>query len=101
MNTDNFEDFTDRPCRLDAKPEPYGKYCANDMPMYSYDRPAYMYWNGVANYLRSKGCADKTIAETLAHKHMRWMLDKYDDDLQMLGYTAAKAYFQDSKPNNE
>ena len=100
-----FEDFTCRPCPLGSEPSHYGdnnEYHDNDMPMYSFERPAHNYWNGVCNYLRDKGCNDEQIAETLAHKHMRWMLDHgpFDDAaIAKLGYESAQAYFQNKPPN--
>lgn len=101
IDINDFEDFTCRPCPLGSAPRHYGdndEYIDNDMPMYSFERAANNYWNGVCNYLRSRGCTDAEIAETLAHKHMRWMLDNHDDDIALLGYQTAKDYFNNAKP---
>lgn len=46
-----------------------------EWPMYSYERPAYMFWNAIANTLRTRGWSDEEIKEWLQSKEPRWMLD--------------------------
>lgn len=92
-------DFTDKFQQLTAETldfEPFG----DKWPMYSFDRPAYLFWNGVANYLRNAGYSDKEIREELQSKSVRWMLDHgpiYAGDVEELGYNAASAYFGGSR----
>ena len=43
--------------------------------MYSYDRPAYMLWNAIANVLINKGWTEDEIREWLQSKATRWALD--------------------------
>lgn len=77
-------DYTGKMGRLypphDDKPE---------WPMYSYERPAWNFWNGVANGLRDMGYSDEQIKGILQSKAARWLLDKHDDKLQDLGYSMA------------
>jgi hypothetical protein len=46
-----------------------------EWPMYSYSRPAYLFWNGFANALRERGLSDAQIRVELQSKGTRWLLD--------------------------
>lgn len=50
---------------------------ANDAPwpMYSFNRPAYMLWDALANGLCNRGWTDEQIKEWLQSKGPRWALD--------------------------
>ncbi len=73
-----------------------------EWPMYSYERPAWLYFNGVANALRAQGWNDEQIKERLASKDMRWMLDAWEQEVEHLGFAHAERYFgfarKESKP---
>lgn len=71
----------------------YSRRSAPPWPMYSYERPAYNFWNGVANYLRSQGKSDEGIRDTLQSKDARWLLDSFDARVTELGFELAKDYF--------
>ena len=93
MTDPNRVDYTGRFGPL-YRPSPETK---PDWPMFSYDRPAYLFWNGVANYLREQGKTDDEISEALQSKDMRYMLDSYGQIIESLGATVAgKFYFEDS-----
>ena len=91
IDPNEFEDFTGRMGQL-------GREIKGEWPMYSYERPAWNYWNGVANYLKSVGCTDAEIGEILRHKYMRWMLDHDDHAIQSLGFETASQFFEGKKP---
>ncbi|HYT44021.1 MAG TPA: hypothetical protein VEP90_16905 [Methylomirabilota bacterium] len=47
----------------------------SDWPMYSYERPAYIVWNAIANELHDLGWTDIQIKDWLQSKSPRWELD--------------------------
>lgn len=65
-----------------------------EWPMYSYNRPAYMLWNSIANALHKKGWTEPKIKAWLQSKNPRWALDgSLGDELEALGKKyAAKIY---------
>ena len=69
-----------------------GKFCDlhpstnTEWPMYSYERPAYTFWNGFANGLKKQGFTDKEIGNWLMSKQARWMLDGKEHELSDLGF---------------
>jgi hypothetical protein len=67
-----------------------------EWPMYSFERPSWLFWNGVANYLRSQGKTESEIKDALQHKNMRWMLDSRDSLVESLGFDCAESYFGQS-----
>ena len=44
-------------------------------PMYSFNRPAYIIWNAIAQELYANGWTDEQIKEWLQSKNPRWSLD--------------------------
>ena len=46
-----------------------------EWPMYSYERPAYILWNAIAQNLHRRGWTDSQIKEWLQSKNTRWALD--------------------------
>lgn len=59
--------------------------------MYSYERPAYMLWNAIANALWQKGWTKTEIRDWLQSKETRWALDgSLGDALIKLGDDYAK-----------
>ena len=46
-----------------------------EWPMYSFNRPAYAFWQGIANELQDMGYSQKDIKGILQSKHMRWLFD--------------------------
>lgn len=46
-----------------------------EWPMYSFDRPATILWNEIANRLMERGWSEKRIKEWLQSKDTRWALD--------------------------
>ena len=61
--------------------------------MYSYSRPAYLFWQGVYDYLISQGLTHEKAIDVLQHKDTRWMLDHHGDEVKELGRKMAKKYF--------
>src|SRR2546425_206787 len=56
-----------------------------DSGMYSYDRPAYTFWNGAAQALAAAGYENDTVIHILKSKVTRWMLDAGDEKVVKLG----------------
>ena len=56
-----------------------------EWPMYSFERPAWKFWNGVASGLKAKGYSEEETKEWLQSKKARWFLDEFDDKLFELG----------------
>jgi len=65
---------------------------ANDREwqMYSYERPANCFWNGVANGLLDQGFTPSEIKAWMESKAARWLLDKHDMEIEELGYKLSK-----------
>lgn len=61
-------------------------------PMYSYDRPAYNFWQGFAEGLAKRGLTEEQIFNEMRSKGTRWMLDEHDNKLKSLGRRMAKDY---------
>lgn len=60
-------------------------------PMYSYERPAWILWNAIANSLARRGLTEEQIKTWLQSKDARLALDdKLGDMLRELGETFAK-----------
>ena len=63
-----------------------------EWPMYSFNRPAYAFWQGIANELQDQGYSQKHIQGVLQSKHMRWLFDgQASEQLELLGRIIAKA----------
>lgn len=56
-----------------------------EWPMYSFDRPAHYFWNGVANGLKKSGLNDEEIKDWLQSKAARWLLDSMGEKIVKLG----------------
>lgn len=82
-----FQDFTGRLCDLFPMTETFGE----PIKMYSYSRPAYLFWNAFLNGLIQRGLTEKQAIEEVQSKGVRWMLDN-DDKIEALGLEMAKAY---------
>ncbi len=62
-----------------------------EWPMYSYERPAYMLWNAIANGLKARKWTEKQIRDWLQSKHPRWALDcELGTALEKIGADFAK-----------
>ena len=48
-----------------------------EWPMYSYERPASILWNALANALHQRGWTEGEIRDWLQSKYARWALDGY------------------------
>jgi hypothetical protein len=80
-------DFTGKFAPLDSKdPESW--------PMYSFERPAFCFWNGVANELKRRLMSEKAIKEFLQSKDTRWMLDQHGECLEELGAELVNKYMR-------
>jgi hypothetical protein len=60
-----------------------------EWPMLSYDRPAYMLWNSIAQELANRGWSETRIKKWLQSKVTRWALD---DELGTLIIAVGKSY---------
>jgi predicted transcriptional regulator len=57
-----------------------------EWPMYSYERPAWILWDAIANNLHSRGWTEHAIKDWLQSKATRWALDgELGDALRALG----------------
>lgn len=60
-------------------------------PMYSYEGPAYLLWNAIANGLNERGWTEKEIKTWLQSKEPRWALDQdLGDSICTLGTEYSK-----------
>ena len=59
-------------------------------PIASYDRPAYNFWNGVAQALEERGYTNEEIILILQSKAVRHLLDRMDHEILQLGRKSAK-----------
>lgn len=60
--------------------------------MYSYDRPAYIFWSAFMNGLIDAGMSEKDAIEYLKSKATRYLLDgKLSDHIEKLAYETARA----------
>jgi hypothetical protein len=51
--------------------------------MYSYSRPAWIFWNAAMNTLIQKhGMTETQAIEWLRSKHARWMLDRSEEQIE-------------------
>ena len=74
------EDYTGRMGDLFTSQE-------REWPMYSYSRPASIFWNAVANAMRDAGKSDKQIQEFLQSRDPRYLLDgSWGEGLEKMGY---------------
>lgn len=55
------------------------------VPMYSFSRPAYLFWQGVYAQMIDKGYTHDAAIEFLQSKNARWMLDGFGQELITLG----------------
>ena len=56
------------------------------IPMYSFDRPAIILWQGTYEAMRADGCTHEQVSAWLQSKGPRWMLDgEAGDKLEELG----------------
>lgn len=79
-----YQMFSSQPSSMQDKP----------YPMYSYDRPAALFWSGVAKVLADAGYDYDQIEEFLRSKNTRWMLDMFEDKVEALGEEIAKDYLE-------
>ena len=59
-------------------------------PMYSFETPAFCFWNGVANGFRRAGWTEDEIQGWLQSKLARWEMDGNDHEIEELGERFAK-----------
>jgi hypothetical protein len=68
-----YVDITDRICQLTKEVRH-----DNDQglrPMYSFNSPAHMLWNSIANGLVARGWTEEQVFDWLQSKSARWALD--------------------------
>lgn len=66
-----------------------------EIPMYSYERPAWIVWNAIAKTLHERGWSEPQIVEWLQSKQPRWALDS---DLGDALVTAARDFAATIRP---
>ena len=54
-------------------------------PMFSYSRPAWLFWQGVYNTLTKKGKTHEEAIEILQHSLVRYALDDIQDEIVKSG----------------
>lgn len=63
-----------------------------EWPMYSFNRPAYAFWQGVATELQEQGYSQQHIQGVLQSKHMRWLFDGgTSEEIEAVGRAVTKA----------
>lgn len=63
----------------------------NATPMYSYERPAYIFWSAFMNGLQAGGLSERQAKDWLTSKKARWMLDgDMSEMLEKLAFDYAK-----------
>jgi len=62
----------------------------NKIQMHSYERPALLFWNGVARGLEERGYEEEQIFEVLQSSAARHLLDRMDHEIEALGRRVAK-----------
>lgn len=67
--------------------------------MYSYERPAYLFWQGFADALFDRGLTKEQVFRELASKGTRWLLDAQGEKLKQLGRRLGKSYFTAVTPD--
>lgn len=87
----NREDWTDYTAAF--KPL-FGTPSTDDArAIYSYERPAYIFWSAFMNGLRAAGLTEEEAKDWIASKRARWMLDgEMSDKIEALAYEYAKAH---------
>lgn len=58
--------------------------------MYSYSRPAWVFWQGYYNGLIDNGLTHEQAIAVLQSRDVRWMLDDKSDQIKELGYNLAR-----------
>jgi len=71
--------------KIDITDKIAGNSGNTEWPMCSYDRPAYLFWNGIANGLKKNGATIKEIQWWLQSKCARWTLDGMGNEIEKLG----------------
>lgn len=61
------------------------------VPMYSYSRPANLFWQGVYNEL-TKTMSHEQALKDLQSRNSRWMIDQFDNEIVKFGEELAKKY---------
>ena len=82
-------DYTDKMGPLDSDRE---------WPMYSYERPACIFWNAFANQLQREGFSEEQIKEALQGRVVRHMLDYNGNDIENVARELASHY---NRPNQK
>jgi hypothetical protein len=63
-----------------------------EVQMYSYERPAYNFWQGFYEVLVESGMSHEAALLELTHSAIRHFLDNNDDAIHNLGRTLAAKY---------
>lgn len=62
-------------------------------PMYTFARPAYMFWQGFYNGLRKSGISHKEALTHMQGKGVRWLFDQDgDQEMEKVGQLFAKEF---------
>lgn len=62
------------------------------VPMYSYERPASLFWQGVYDGLIARSMTHDQAMEWLQSKHARWILNSCGEELTELGRSTTNRY---------
>jgi len=67
-----------------------GHFMEPDVPydapikIWSYRRPANLFWNAIVNHLIERGMSEKESIEWVGSKDVRWMLDGFEERIEDL-----------------
>lgn len=69
-----------------------------DLGMYSYENPAWVFWNAAMNSLiKTHGLTKEQALEWLDSKHARWMLDQLEQAIENTAEAMVTTYVQSNK----
>ncbi len=83
---------------ITAEIGPLVKMGEPSIPMYSFDRPATIFWQGVYDSMRAEGCNHQQVVDWLQSKFPRWALDgELGSELEDLGQAAGRRFAAEAK----
>lgn len=62
------------------------------VPMYSYERPVWIFWQGFYDALRARGFTPKECLDEMQSKGVRWMLDSDAIEIRKVGIALGMKY---------
>lgn len=75
----------------------FGLVCGDKpkYPMYSYERPTWLFWQGFYNKLLASGYTHVSAIELMQNSSVRHGLDQFEDEIKEIGEKFAKGFCSD------